>query len=176
MAWKAHQANRLGHRRPVLTPRLVPACSGLEAACCIEALTGSDWGGRRGGQCLTRRNLNTNLNPCSPPLPRATPTPTLTLPLTLALRQYTLYSFHELLPHHVRYTQKVFRSFDHLYKTRADNGLLEYIQGYNKRANLPHEQTCQQIMQEPLPLASYTRRIPMPSFSPSSPISHACRA
>ena len=70
-----------------------------------------------------------------------------------------MYSFKELLPHHVRYTTKVFRSFSHLYETRADNGLLEYIQGYNQRASLPHEQTCQQIMQAPAPR---TPRMPHP--------------
>jgi hypothetical protein len=80
-----------------------------------------------------------------------------------------LYSFKELLPHHVRYTTKVFRSFSHLYETRADNGLLEYIQGYNQRASLPHEQTCQQIMQArtPRPRACLTPPIcPLHHFAP----------
>ena len=84
---------------------------------------------------------------------------------------YTIFSFDELLPHHARYVQKCFRrcplhtalfphrplhtalstppsshSFDHFYETRADNGLLEWVQGYEKRAGLPHEQTCSQLL------------------------------
>ena len=70
-------------------------------------------------------------------------------PAPYPYNQYELYSFEELLPHHIRFTQKIFRSFGHLYETRADTGLQEYIQGYDKRASLPHEQTCQQIMQVP---------------------------
>jgi hypothetical protein len=59
--------------------------------------------------------------------------------------EYVLFSFDELLPHHVRYVQKCFRGFDHFYETRADNGLKEYVQGYQKRAALPDERTCQQL-------------------------------
>ena len=82
-----------------------------------------------------------------------------------------MYSFKELLPHHVRYTTKVFRSFSHLYETRADNGLLEYIQGYNQRASLPHEQTCQQIMQAPAPRtpAHASPHMPVASLRPLTP-------
>lgn len=61
--------------------------------------------------------------------------------------EYSLYSFDELLPHHARYVEKCFRGFDHFYETRADNGLLEYVQGFDKHANLPHEQTCQQLLE-----------------------------
>jgi hypothetical protein len=61
--------------------------------------------------------------------------------------EYSLYSFDELLPHHVRYVQKCFRSFDHFYETRAGNGLLEYVQGFDKRAALPHADTCKQILE-----------------------------
>jgi hypothetical protein len=61
--------------------------------------------------------------------------------------RYSLYSFDELLPHHARYVEKCFRGFDHYYETRAGNGLLEYIQGYDRRANLPHEQTCKQLLE-----------------------------
>jgi len=61
--------------------------------------------------------------------------------------EYSIYSFDELLPHHVRYVQKCFRSFDHFYETRAGNGLLEYVQGFDKRAALPHADTCKQILE-----------------------------
>ena len=61
--------------------------------------------------------------------------------------EYVLYSFKELLPHHIRFVQKCFRGFDHFYETRADNGLLEYIRGFDKRAALPHEQTCQNLLE-----------------------------
>ena len=60
---------------------------------------------------------------------------------------YSIYTFDELLPHHIRYVIKCFRGFDHFYETRADNGLLEYIQGFDKRASLPHQQTCLQILE-----------------------------
>ena len=62
-------------------------------------------------------------------------------------QEYCLYSFNELLPHHIRYVQKCFQGLDHFYETRADNGLLEYVQGFDKRANLPAEQTCLQILE-----------------------------
>ena len=61
--------------------------------------------------------------------------------------EYTLYSFKELLPHHARFVLKCFRGFDHFYEARADNGLIEYLRGYNKRAALPHEQTCQNLLE-----------------------------
>ena len=61
--------------------------------------------------------------------------------------QYILYTFKELLPHHILYVQKAFRGFDHFYETRADNGLLDFVQSYDKRAALPHQQTCEQILQ-----------------------------
>ena len=48
---------------------------------------------------------------------------------------------------HVRYVQKCFRSFDHFYETRAGNGLLEYVQGFDKRAALPRADTCKQILE-----------------------------
>ena len=63
--------------------------------------------------------------------------------------EYKLYSFSELLPHHERYVQKCFRGFDHFYETRADTGLREFIQGYNKHASLPHVQTCHQLLEVP---------------------------
>ena len=42
--------------------------------------------------------------------------------------EYSIYSFEELLPHHIRYVLKAFRSLDHFHETRANNGLLEYVQ------------------------------------------------
>jgi hypothetical protein len=69
--------------------------------------------------------------------------------------RYSLYSFDELLPHHARYVETCFRGFDHYYETRAGNGLLEYIQRYDRRANLPHEQTCKQLLRHAR--ASYSR-------------------
>ena len=62
--------------------------------------------------------------------------------------EYTIFSFDELLPHHIRFVMKCFQNLDHFYETRAGNGLLEWVQGYEKRAALPHEQTCQQILEE----------------------------
>ena len=61
--------------------------------------------------------------------------------------EYVMYSFDEMLPHHVRYVVKCFRNFDHFYETRADNGLLEYVQGFDKRATLPCDLTCHQILE-----------------------------
>ena len=58
----------------------------------------------------------------------------------------TLFSFKELLPHHIRYVIKCARGFDHFYETRADNGLLEYVQGFEPRAVLPGQKTCMQIL------------------------------
>ena len=51
---------------------------------------------------------------------------------------YQLYSFDELLPHHARYVKKCFRGFDHFNETRSDNGLKEYVQGYNRWASRSH--------------------------------------
>ena len=59
---------------------------------------------------------------------------------------YSLYNLQELLPHHCRYVEKCFRGFDHFYETRSDNGLKEFVQGYDRRASLPHEQTCMRIL------------------------------
>ena len=55
---------------------------------------------------------------------------------------YCEFSFDESLPHHCRYVIKCFRAFDHFYETRADIGLLEYVQGFDRRATLPHNETC----------------------------------
>jgi hypothetical protein len=55
--------------------------------------------------------------------------------------EYELYPFEELLPHHALYVSKCFRSLDHFYETRADNGFIEYVRSWDKRAGLPHEQT-----------------------------------
>ena len=60
---------------------------------------------------------------------------------------YRLYSFDEALPHHARFVEKCFRGFDHFYETRADNGLLDWVRGFDPRATLPHEQTCQQLLE-----------------------------
>ena len=61
--------------------------------------------------------------------------------------EYTLYSFKELLPHHVRFVEKCFRGFHHFYETRANNGLLQYVRGFDRRAALPHEQTCKRLLE-----------------------------
>ena len=60
---------------------------------------------------------------------------------------YSLYSFDESLPHYARFVEKCFRGLDHFYDTRADNGLIEWLRGYDPRATLPHEQTCQQLLE-----------------------------
>ena len=57
------------------------------------------------------------------------------------------YSFDELLPHHVEYVKKLFRGLDHIYETRADNGLLEYIRSWDKRAALPAAETVMQLLE-----------------------------
>ena len=82
--------------------------------------------------------------------------------------EYELMSFQELLPHHARFVEKCFRGFDHFYQTRADNGLLEYIRGFDRRANLPHEQTCQQLLE----VLRARARNPSSSSSSSSPSSN----
>ena len=81
---------------------------------------------------------------------------------------YTLFTFEELLPHHARFVQKCFRGFGHFYETRANNGLLEWVQGFDKRAGLPHEQTCQQLLavcgsppHSPTPLPPYPSTPPL---------------
>ena len=83
------------------------------------------------------------------PLPLSPP-PTISHPLAAracALAQYCLYQFNELLPHHIRFVKRCFRGFHHFYETRADTGLREYVQGYDKRASLPCEATCQKILE-----------------------------
>ena len=59
--------------------------------------------------------------------------PTL-LPPPFSGRRYDIFSFQELLPHHARFVEKCFRGFDHFDETRADNGMLEYIRGFEKRS------------------------------------------
>ena len=61
--------------------------------------------------------------------------------------EYLLMDFAESLPHHVLYVRKCFRSFDHFYETRADNGLLEWVRSYDRRALLPHRETCMQLLE-----------------------------
>ena len=73
--------------------------------------------------------------------------------------EYSIFSFRELLPHHARFVIKCFKGYDHFYETRADNGLLEWVQGFEKRAALPHEQTCKQLLQASPP----PPRAPTPS-------------
>ena len=68
--------------------------------------------------------------------------------------EYRLYNFEELLPHHARYVQKCFRGLDHFDESRADNGLVEYVQGYNQRASLPCAKTCSQLLEVRAPLAT----------------------
>jgi hypothetical protein len=64
---------------------------------------------------------------------------------------YEEFAFNEALPHHVRYVQKCFRGLDHFYETRADNGLEEWVKGFDRRATLPHLQTANQILAVRLP-------------------------
>ena len=59
---------------------------------------------------------------------------------------YRLYSFAELLPSHALFVQKCFRGFDHFYETRADNGLIEWVRSFEKRAALPHRETCNNLL------------------------------
>ena len=61
--------------------------------------------------------------------------------------EYTLFSFEELLPHHARFVQWCFRAWRHFYETRSDNGLLEFVRGYDRRANLPHQETCKKLLE-----------------------------
>ena len=61
--------------------------------------------------------------------------------------EYALYNFNELLPHHAQYVEKCFRGLDHFYEARAGNGLLDYVQGWDKRASLPCEKTSQQLLE-----------------------------
>ena len=87
---------------------------------------------------------------CTDPPPTTTTTTTTSdylLPPSCVLAQYSLYTFDELLPHHIRFVQRCFRGFEHFYEARADTGLLEYVQGYDKRASLPCELTCQKILE-----------------------------
>ena len=60
---------------------------------------------------------------------------------------YREFSFDEALPHHARFVEKCFRGFDHFYETRADNGLLEFVQGFDRRATLPHNETCHKLLE-----------------------------
>ena len=81
----------------------------------------------------------------SPPPP---PPPTISNPRAACVfAQYSLYTFDELLPHHIRFVQRCFRGFQHFYEARADTGLREFVQGYDKRASLPCEATCQKILE-----------------------------
>ena len=83
--------------------------------------------------------------------------------------EYSIFSFRELLPHHARFVIKCFKGYDHFYETRADNGLLEWVQGFEKRAALPHEQTCKQLLQaSPTP-----PRSPQPTPTPTTPLALA---
>ena len=61
--------------------------------------------------------------------------------------EYELHTFQELLPHHARFVEKAFRGFDHFNETRADNGLLEWVRGYERRASLPARETCIKLLE-----------------------------
>ena len=61
--------------------------------------------------------------------------------------EYTLFNFQDLLPHHIRFVEKCFRGFDHFKETRQDNGLLDWVRGFEKRAGAPHRDTCVQILE-----------------------------
>ena len=60
---------------------------------------------------------------------------------------YEEFTFDEALPHHCRFVEKCFRGLDHFYETRADNGLLEWGQGFDRRATLPCAETCNKILE-----------------------------
>jgi hypothetical protein len=97
-------------------------------------------------RCSTRRSPVTRTPTRTPPRPA--PPLTISHPLAACvLAQYCLYEFNELLPHHIRFVQRCYRGFQHFYEARADTGLLEYVQGYDKRASLPCELTCQKILE-----------------------------
>ena len=59
---------------------------------------------------------------------------------------YQIFSFQELLPHHAVFVKKCFLGLDHFVETRAGNGLLEYVQGFERRAALPHRETCMKLL------------------------------
>jgi len=61
--------------------------------------------------------------------------------------EYSLFSFQELLPHHIRYVEKCFRGFDHFAETRQDNGLLDWVRGFERRAGVPARETCLQLLE-----------------------------
>ena len=101
-----------------------------------------------------------HLNDCQPDLCRRLRSESKHSPVCIDAdgMEYSLYSFEELLPHHARYVQKCFRGLDHFDETRADNGLVEYVQGYNPRASLPCAKTCLQLLE--------VRRTPFYSCTP----------
>lgn len=60
---------------------------------------------------------------------------------------FSTYTFDELLPHHALFVEKCFRGLDHFYETRADNGLKEWVCSFDKRAAMPDQQTCTQLLE-----------------------------
>ena len=87
--------------------------------------------------------------------------------------EYTLYSFEELLPHHARFVQWCFRAWRHFYETRSDNGLLEFVRGYDRRANLPHQETCKKLLEVYEELMDTSRFTSSSRSTSSSSASHA---
>ena len=77
--------------------------------------------------------------------------------------EYSLYSFEELLPHHARFVERCFRGLDHFYETRADTGLREYVQGYDRRASLPCDKTCKQLLEVGAPTHCHAHMAHAPS-------------
>ena len=61
--------------------------------------------------------------------------------------EYAVFSFDELFDSHALFVEKCFRGLDHFYDTRADNGLVEWVRSFEKRAALPHAQTCEQLLE-----------------------------
>ena len=93
--------------------------------------------------------LFTHLESCQPELCRVLRAKSAHSPVMIGEDglEYLMMSFEESLPHHVLYVRKCFRSFDHFYETRADNGLLEWVQSYDRRALLPHRETCIRLLE-----------------------------
>jgi hypothetical protein len=93
--------------------------------------------------------LFTHLDTCNPSLCKVLRGRSAYSPVVLTEdgEEYELYSFDELLPHHARFVQWCFRGWRHFYEGRSKNGLIEYIHGYDRRASLPAEQTCQQLLE-----------------------------
>ena len=102
--------------------------------------TGTDTGG-----------LFVHLDTCNPQLSRRLHVGSnhSKLKMSEAGEVYEEFSFDEALPHYARFVIKCFQGFDHFYETRANNGLLEFVKGFDQRATLkripPEERSGGQV-------------------------------